>query len=279
MNTTAAPAPVDADIEIFCPQCDYNLRGLASGVCPECGRPFDPEALREPTIPWVHRRTIGRIRAFWHTVWMITVHPRRLCREMSKPVSLDEARRFRRAVWRHLAVSLLFTAALLIAIADTDGWADAASLTVIIAVAAYLWLALVLCTGMSGWFCAPRQMEIERQNRSIALSHYACAPLAWLRVPSVLVMISFLLTANDEPATDLAAGIVMIAACAAFMLSLILWAVTVVGTIARITGRSGSATAGIAVALPLAWLIVPAVFIGTIVLTIAYGLWMLISLT
>ena len=27
---------------MYCLKCDYNLRGLRSRLCPECGRPFDP---------------------------------------------------------------------------------------------------------------------------------------------------------------------------------------------------------------------------------------------
>ena len=28
---------------LHCPQCGYNLTGLAQNRCPECGREFDPE--------------------------------------------------------------------------------------------------------------------------------------------------------------------------------------------------------------------------------------------
>lgn len=30
----------------FCPGCDYELKGVRSARCPECGASFDPEALR-----------------------------------------------------------------------------------------------------------------------------------------------------------------------------------------------------------------------------------------
>jgi hypothetical protein len=34
-----------AEPELFCPNCDYNLKGLPDEICPECGKPFDREEL------------------------------------------------------------------------------------------------------------------------------------------------------------------------------------------------------------------------------------------
>lgn len=39
MAETAFPVPEG----IFCLRCRYELRGLTSRTCPECGRPFNPE--------------------------------------------------------------------------------------------------------------------------------------------------------------------------------------------------------------------------------------------
>src|SRR5438128_163233 len=56
----------------FCPQCGYSLRGLnprdsaaAEVCCPECGFAVDLRTLQQSIIPWVHRREIGRWRAYW----------------------------------------------------------------------------------------------------------------------------------------------------------------------------------------------------------------------
>ena len=41
-----------------------------------------------------------------------------------------------------------------------------------------LWLFLFTATGAASYFFHPRSISIERQNRAITLSYYACAPLA-----------------------------------------------------------------------------------------------------
>jgi hypothetical protein len=56
----------DASIDRFCVGCGYNLRGLISDRCPECGLKLD-EAAAAP-IPWEGRRHLGAFRAFWRTV-------------------------------------------------------------------------------------------------------------------------------------------------------------------------------------------------------------------
>ncbi len=37
-----AGEPIFADMDLPCPQCGYNLRGLPASCCPECGTAFDP---------------------------------------------------------------------------------------------------------------------------------------------------------------------------------------------------------------------------------------------
>lgn len=56
--TTAAPA--DMESALPCPLCGYDLRGLTSGRCPECGHAFDPAELRaaqrreaDRPLPWL----------------------------------------------------------------------------------------------------------------------------------------------------------------------------------------------------------------------------------
>lgn len=57
-DTAKTPLP-SSDEEIYCPICNYNLTGILTGRCPECGSLFDREALianqqahRITLIPW-----------------------------------------------------------------------------------------------------------------------------------------------------------------------------------------------------------------------------------
>ncbi len=45
-----------------CASCGYDLRGLAQARCPECGRPFDRDALRGGSAVWC-KTTIRYLRA------------------------------------------------------------------------------------------------------------------------------------------------------------------------------------------------------------------------
>lgn len=53
-SSTDLPPTNSADLDLFCPQCEYNLRGCPSDVCPECGNAFD----RERLVIWATRRCV-----------------------------------------------------------------------------------------------------------------------------------------------------------------------------------------------------------------------------
>lgn len=38
-------SPIHAEWHLRCPKCDYELTGLTTRRCPECGRRFDPHAV------------------------------------------------------------------------------------------------------------------------------------------------------------------------------------------------------------------------------------------
>lgn len=56
-NSIAYP-PVPADPPHFCPKCKYNLTGLTSRICPECGTRFE---LRDTIDPLAHQPLFARI--------------------------------------------------------------------------------------------------------------------------------------------------------------------------------------------------------------------------
>lgn len=91
--TNAAP---EAD-EVLCPACGYDLRGSMGGAvcrCPECGQQFDLASLSTSRIPWMHRREIGRLKAWWLTCWMVLRRPRDLAASLNAPMPYSDARRF-----------------------------------------------------------------------------------------------------------------------------------------------------------------------------------------
>src|SRR4051794_26198974 len=92
MEATEA-ASVSSEPDLLCGACGYNLRGVPSDRCPECGRHFDPNHSIANLIPWEQRRYIGRLGAFWRTAW-ISSQPRRLVTYMDWPMSRSAARMF-----------------------------------------------------------------------------------------------------------------------------------------------------------------------------------------
>ena len=145
-------------------------------------------------IPWAHRRRLGWWRAYWRTVNRVTWRGKRLFRDLPQYVDYHEAQRFR---WITLAI-FAFTALVVwgcYAIAEPermltwgpDTWLE------LLAVATGL-LALIALTGLPSYLCHPRRLPVAEQNRAIALSYYACAPLAWVSVALVLYLLMLALS-------------------------------------------------------------------------------------
>ena len=66
---------------------------------------------------------------------------------------------------------------------------------------AAVFVALVLVTGVASYAFHPRRLPVVLQNRTVALNHYACAPLAFLPIPAgALVAVAVMRQmALDEP--------------------------------------------------------------------------------
>ena len=183
---------------LFCPDCGYDLQGITSERCPECGIVIDREALARSQIPWSHRRQIGWWRAYWRTLKLVIFKSRILASEVARPVSYRDAQLFR------LVTILLAIAPVLVVIAvwwmtaedrDRAGvaddwmsliWHPASSWYPAEEVGGWIILlamlgaigALLTLTGVQSYFFHPRSLPVIWQNRAVALSYYTCAPVA-----------------------------------------------------------------------------------------------------
>jgi hypothetical protein len=171
---------------LHCPDCGYNLFGIDSDRCPECGLPIDRSILGESRLPWMHRHKIGRVRAFLRTVVLATVRPRKIAEEVNRPVSYADAIKFRRICLLLAILPLLLGIGLTVWTSDMGiFWWESTGLVVACGFSA--WLFLLAITGLPSLFCHPKSLPVLRQNRAIALSFYAAAPLAWMILPTVIL--------------------------------------------------------------------------------------------
>src|SRR5688572_29554412 len=92
----AIPASIPAEVDLICPECGYDLRGIESRQCPECGQELDRDKLRRSSIPWNYRHEIGRWKAYWRTVEMVIRRPGLVAADVTRSVSLEDAQKFRR---------------------------------------------------------------------------------------------------------------------------------------------------------------------------------------
>src|SRR5436305_757244 len=111
VDIAVPPAPSRT---VLCSACGYDLRVMTGDRCSECGLVIDREALRRSGFPWAHRKSVGRVRAFLKTVWLVTRDSRALRHEAAREQSARDGAAFRRWVVVALAACCMFIAAGLI---------------------------------------------------------------------------------------------------------------------------------------------------------------------
>lgn len=199
--------PTDLDIDRYCIGCGYNLRGIASDRCPECG--LDTAATGS-AVAWEGRKHMGIYRAFRQTVLNVSFRPRRLAEARAFPVSDTSAWSFRVVVavlsalppaivlWIAIAVEG-GTGFLSIWKAPQSGWPPppspyalnweipvlwSAGATRLLVLPIGFLLTVYLITGMPRFWVRPQYISPEYRNRAAALSAYLSAPLIFLFIPT-----------------------------------------------------------------------------------------------
>jgi hypothetical protein len=180
---------VPQEYEVFCEGCGYSLLGIATDRCPECGKEYDIAALPFARIPWLHRRRIGRVRAYLATARMVLSSPGTFGRELCRPVrvSVRDARQFRRVTVLLAVASLILTIAGIAAadFASTPGstftrarMLIVAVVLVMYAVASTAFLFLATDIPLFIWKGLPSLPP----NQLAPVHHYASAPLSLMVV-------------------------------------------------------------------------------------------------
>ena len=111
----AAGATAHPGRSVLCPGCGYDLRGTAGERCSECGLAIDRAALERSGFPWAHRASLGPLRAFLKTVWLVTADAASLRYEVAKQQRPRDGASFRR--WVAVILSACFAAGVGVVIA------------------------------------------------------------------------------------------------------------------------------------------------------------------
>lgn len=279
METGSISSDSPDTLAMSCPGCGYSLRGIRSERCPECGVPLEWDTLSASRLPWAHRKTIGRWRAYWRTNWLAILRPGKLAAEIDRPVSVGDARRYRQltVLWAWLAsvgwpVSAVSGRLEIFQGRSSDvhglGW----WLEVLVAVAAALgsWLAFYLISDAASFFFNPRRLPVARQERAVALSYYAQSALAWLWAPSVLAWLgSAIRSENFHDGIEQIAGPMLMASYCLYALIALLYWIEMIVLMRRVVGGQTARTVAMAIYLPIAWFVLFAIC-GLIPLAVAY---------
>lgn len=261
--------------EFYCPDCGYSLRGLTADRCPECGLLLDFIDSASSTIAWVDRRRRGRVRGYVLTVFAVISRPKILCREVFRPVSLADAQRFRwvtvalmtLSLWSWAAQEILRSRAvtttppspftmfadpkppyrsLLAYGVGTFGVFGVCFASFAATLGLFLFPALI--TGLPSYLFHPKPFSIELQNRAIAMSYYAAAPLALAPLGLVLLRLLRLSDSWRSETNEAVLDVLLAAFIAVFY-----WRTLIVFA-RRILPRSRAALR-VALLTPLLWLV------------------------
>jgi hypothetical protein len=286
----APPSEISA-LDLHCPQCGYNLRGIESELCPECGLAIDRAAFAESQLPWSHRKRIGYVRAYFRTLAMGLLDSKKLAMEVARPVSFRDAQKFRYITvvlaWVPLAVMAIWARGFFlprIPVPVSPGstlipegfaifypWMTGALTIGVVPLA--LGVFLIFLSGVASYYFHPKSVPLPLQNRAVALSYYACGPILLLPlIPGLILATSWMTSEFDNPHGPVFATIAICATLSAAMpLIALAWAwLTTLRLHRRIVHASGGGSVLLALTLPLAWLVCAIFAFGAVVWVIGF---------
>lgn len=270
--------------EANCTGCGYSLRGLpeSSERCPECGESLTAIRAQSATLPWARARGVfGSYRAYWRTVLLVLVQGRRFRAELARPVDYGKAQGFRFLTVAHaLAAPPAMLALLQVVEAEPIG-DSVRGISPAIALTAYACIALFLlaATGIPSYFFHPRCLPLGRQNRGIALSYYACAPLAALPLSVIVSAMLFGLAwvfridpgGRRDWAELLSETLSLVALIGVPLAVMLLWWLSVLN-LGKAALQSAPRVAQMALLIPMIWVLL-ALFMAVVVpISVVYGL-------
>jgi hypothetical protein len=297
-----ARRPRDATPEAeapLCPQCGYDLRGISSRRCPECGMAIDRTAHLHSRIPWTYRAAKGRVRTYVHTVLLMTAGTRRFRDEIARPVSYRDARRFWMVTGVLVALALAVLVLALAAFTDLDqilrdsdrlstqltpwqravvwdGFAPAIVGARFLPLMPLLTLAAVLSNlAILPMLLHGRSMSRTQRARAVAVAYYAGAPLVWWAIlaPLTAIAVAVRWPLDNSKTSVEVFGLALWTAAVIYVPPIIAW----VRSAYLFAGLSnGGLVAGIggAIALLLLWALNTAFWLGVIPWLVGL-LWML----
>lgn len=255
--------------DTWCIHCSYNLRGLTSDICPECGK--DISRLRDPRsrIPWARAKGWRLLPAYWLTVLLSTHNHRRLGEEMVRPVSFAKAQWFR---W--ITILQVQVMAMVMAPWFFDAISNRERESIIPAVQA-VWpvfvvglgflLFLVAATGLPSYFFHPNSLSVRSQNRAIALSYYPAGQLSLLW-PAICVVWWFKIAGFSLYTNELVG---LFAGCYVLGVLLLCYVSHLKLAYYAFAGVPGRVMM-LAILLPVLWLAAAAIFVCLLPVSVAY---------
>ena len=246
------------EFDVYCHECGYNLRGIVTTRCPECGTGSPALQNAKPSIPWAHRESLGNVRAFIRTVLFASFGLRKLSQNVYLPIDFAESQKFRR--WT-IGTTMLFAIAFVVwfQVSGVSGLLSNSFFTDLrgmiwpsVVIVCLLALYVVLATGVPSLFFDYRDVPVSLRNNAVALSYYYAAPLAWWPIPLAISVLIILQNPIDMRTRWLAVTLTSIAFFAP-LTPIVLWCFQLFRIAKRVlrgqTGRKVWLTIGI----PLLW--------------------------